>query len=125
MQELQDLKISILSITEQKKALLARLRAMFVEKSISLEHRWDLFCAAHRAGLLPTYGYQQSLPTLDALDVSWYDDFYKDRYALVEWEDIVQSIQGSPKGLAKFLAVLDQIKEEILAAGYGSFENDW
>lgn len=95
----------------------------------SLTTRWETFLLACNANLLSTYSSQQSITSLDKHDVSWYDDFYKDRYALVEWAEIVSDIESAQETDSgdrfKFKADIDQIKEEIMADGYSGFENDW
>jgi len=100
------------------------------DETLELDYRWDLFEKASKASLLPEYRYVQHLPTLEELNISWYDDFYKDRYATVDWVSIVESIEDNgPQDYAgrknRFYEALDMIKCEILAAGYSGFVYDW
>lgn len=128
-QQLQNIRTSIVMFAREMQAMQSLVREVIRVNFVPLEDRWEIYRAACDARLLPTYDSQQSIPALDELDVSWYDDFYKDRYALVEWTEIIRDIenaQGTDSGNRfKYKAAIDQIKEEILQAGYSGFENDW
>jgi hypothetical protein len=90
----------------------------------ALDTRWKIYTAACNASLLPYGDWVETPPALEALDVSWYDDFYADRYVLVKWLDIIENIEDNgPNG--KFYDVLNQLKEEILELGQAGFHNDW
>jgi len=100
------------------------------DTTFPLVDRWAIFKQASKSAILPYHDYVQSLDTFDDLDVSWYDDFYKDRYALVEWIDVIESIEdtgatkydGEPN---RYFEHIEQVKEEILEMGYAGFTYDW
>ena len=91
------------------------------DTSYTLTDRWNVFVSASEAMILPTQTYIQHLPTMK--NVSWYDDFHKDRYSFINWVRIAERIEDNEN--SEFYDMLDAIKEEILAAGYCGFTHDW
>lgn len=89
------------------------------DTSLHLSNRWNIFTHAVNAGIL-----EQSLwlPQFEVLNyVSWYDDFHIRRYTAVSWPDIITSIDEK----SWLFLMLDELKEEILSAGYSGFIYDW
>lgn len=131
----------IRNYAEQRLALRKFVQEIIKDKTISLDDRWEIFTRASTTALL-THG--QWVGHIKALEedrsFSWYDDFYKDRYATVEWHEIVSDIvddyeanledyespSDAPKnGTARFYPKLERIKEEILELGEAGFVHDW
>ncbi len=118
----------------QRVQLAEDVKRYIARKDVRLDLRWNTYVTACNARLLEYAEWQQSLPTLDRLDVNWYDDFYIDRYQTVDWPELVNDQilckDEDPEDVdeewaAKFFPLADQIKEEILATGYAGFSNDW
>jgi hypothetical protein len=137
--------IPVIQVHQQQRIALRDLVQVYVrDTSVALADRWEIFTLADRAHILGNHTWIQHLSTLDGLDVSWYDDFYKERYTDVRWIDIIEQIredtqfdeellaedpnaflEDAEPGVSRFYPHLDQIKEEILAAGFGGFTLDW
>lgn len=114
---------------QQSGKLAALVQQYIKDDKIDLNLRWEMFELAHSAHLLPERSYIQHIDAFDAADVSWYDDFYKERYTLVKWVDIVERIEDAEGSfqskLMELKKNLSEIRAQILAAGYGSFTYDW
>lgn len=118
----------IVSFESHKTVLRKIVKAFFVNKEYPLEERWKLFVQASKAKMLPMRDYIQHLDSME--DVFWYDDFYKERQAVIEWVDIIEYIGNDGavddnRKINSYYDGIDNIKEEILAAGYSGFINDW
>lgn len=109
------------------KESLEMIRKKLKDESISLEDRWEIYLQIQP--FLKTDG---SYMTFDSLEehreVSWYDDFYLDRYAVKQLDkDFIEDIQDKIDE-DEWVVDIDSLKEEILeyaVKGYGAFENDW
>lgn len=91
-------------------------------ESINLDERWAVFKDA-----------PESLKEHDTFvvhftwevthgGISWYDDFYKDKYALVYMVEIVEQMEEQEN---YSVAQVDDMKAEILSKNLSSFEYDW
>ena len=99
------------------------------DKSVPLEDRWEVFCAApDDFSIHEGCQYHFDREEDDFGEISWYDDFYYDRHQTVHMESLIDKIQDkvndrfSPKWN---LEVLQNFKEEILSKNLKSFVNDW
>lgn len=94
-----------------------------------LEERWVVFEVGHN--LLPVHDYVLHLDVLDDNDnFSWHDDFNLERCETEDLVDVVDRViteQENSYNTSKKLhwVNVDQLKEEILQCGYGSFVYDW
>jgi hypothetical protein len=86
----------------------------------SLEDRWKFYIRILK--YLPKNYIYMDFKSLEKIrEVSWYDDFFLDRYAVMDLDD-----RFIERALEEFPEVnIDELKEEILQSGYSSFENDW
>lgn len=110
---------------EQRQILQDTVIAYIADQQYPLEQRWRIYYLACKASLLDLDSYITHIPALN--NVSWYDDFYKDRYATVEWTDIVEQLDNTDDSseLYPYKLNLNTIKEQILAQGKAGFINDW
>jgi hypothetical protein len=91
-------------------------------KSISLEERWKMYLIVRP--YLETKGIYMDFETLENVrEVSWYDDFYLDRHAVMELDE--DFLERAAEKFELNQQQLDALAEEILESGYGSFKNDW
>ena len=111
--------------------------AYIANTDIPLEDRWELYKE------MPDSCLNQDSYTVHFKieekygKISWYDEFNKDRYSIVNMKDVIEDLEDSlnssyplgyieelkEKGVAE--EFLTEFKEEILQLGLGSFENDW
>ena len=98
------------------------IKSLLTNESISLEERWDIYLIIRK--YLPTKDIYIDFSSLeDIREVSWYDDFNLDRYAVQRLDE--NFIRLSTRKFDLSQNQEDSLKEEILKCGYGSFENDW
>jgi len=97
--------------------------ALYIKNEhINLDERWTVFKAApgslqvHDTSVCH-FAWEQTHG-----EISWYDDFYKDKYALVNMVEIVEHMEEEDK---YSIAQVDDMKAEILSKNLGSFEYDW
>ncbi len=98
-----------------------RFKDMIKAKTLyTLEERWGFYLKIRT--YLPVSRWYMSFKSLEKIKpISWYDDFYLDRYAVMRLgADFVQRSSEKFPGLD-----VDELKEEILQSGYSAFENDW
>lgn len=94
---------------------------VIADKTIPLEDRWNLFVSApsHMCNDRP---FSQHV-NINGREISWYDDFGKDRYehvdmvAAVEWMEDCFDQWGTDQ--------VNEMKEYILTHNLRSFTNDW
>lgn len=99
-------------------------RPRLTAAEISLEERWEIYLTI-RPYLKIDDCYQDFKSIEKQHEVSWYDDFYLDRYAVLDLDEhFVETVKSKNWGVD-----IDELKEEILQyaakEGYGGFENDW
>jgi hypothetical protein len=112
-------------------------KTVIKDKSIPLKERWELFVKAPTE-LREKDNWIQSFKALDEAlgsQVSWYDDFNRERHETVYLLDIVSDLEYlikdcelCSKRFEVFVnkpELLDQYKEEILEKNIESFEYDW
>lgn len=116
-----------------KAAYLAETVPKLTDKSIPLDERWEMYKKLVEEGCLPEDGYSDGFITtltyVDGGEPTLYDDFHMDRnesktfprmYEII-LEDEIDADEGgkyTPESITEW-------REEVLASGYGSFENDW
>ena len=59
---------------------------------------------------------------IDDEEISWYDDFYIERYTTVTAENLVEMMHEVKEASD---SSINEIKEQILQQNLGSFEYDW
>jgi len=139
-----EVKASIDSLNEfidqfQEAVKLAREKFILVikDKSIPLGERWELFKKAPTE-LKNNGSWIESFKALNEAcggEVSWYDDFCKERHETVHLVDLVSDVEwciendqvdrGYCKAFFDKPELLDKFKEEILEKNIESFEYDW
>lgn len=107
---------------EEFKKEIDEAKKLIADRQYSLEERWNTYLVIRP--YLETEGFYMTFNTLDSIrEVSWYDDFYLERYAVMDLDqDFVD------EAVEKFYLSeeqVDSLKEEILESGCGAFENDW
>lgn len=92
----------------------------------SLEEKWQLLSTLDSA-LLPSSKWLIHYPELEKHGLEYYDDFYKDRYALVDVVELYNIIQEAKEDEEdKYTDFdLEQFKKEIIEKGVRTFTNDW
>lgn len=114
-----------LNKTEEKiSSLKTEILDVLKNKELSLNSRWDFFKKIPMQYLnigpwVEHFKWEEKYQ-----EISWYDDFYRDRYSVVEMKDIIESMEEDAEDWHGQEAI-DEFKEEILQAGLFSFENDW
>ena len=99
---------------------ITRKKSILTAMSVPLPERWEIFQL-----ILPYLKKQYSVWHSEVLnreiEISWYDDFYLDRYAELDFDDsFIEKVDE------KFPSVnIDELKEEILSLGCSGFINDW
>lgn len=120
----------IKKLEERIKDLKEEFKFEIANVNTPLKKRWKLFVDAPD----PLRDHQSWIQHFDLEnrvgDISWYDDFYKERYALVRMVDIIDMCEeyladGTPKGGFNTQEKIDAFKEEILKKNLGSFTYDW
>ena len=106
-----------------------KLFADFIKcESVSLDERWEVFENAPNS-LKNTECYIVHFEWESKYgEISWYDDFYKDKYALVEMVQVVESMTEEDyqtKAPRYTEEQINDMKQEILSRNLGSFTNDW
>ena len=89
--------------------------------NVHLDDRWETF-------LMAPYEFKEHLRSYPNLKlagdtISWYDDFYVEKYQTVEAETLLEWVLESENEHSK--EVVDSFKEEILKQNMGSFVYDW
>lgn len=134
-QEEVELSLSIMSygfdvvrsaLTEAKE----NISELLTNKNVPLETRWDFFVKygdmiGNTDGGICHFDVEKKLSDGE---ISWYDDFYKERYATIIMHEVIQRISDdiddfSKKGWTQEL--LREFQEEILAKNLYSFILDW
>ena len=110
---------------EQRSKLQEYIKLYIKDTSYALDDRWSVYVAACQSNILDYHQWITNLPAFN--DVSWYEDFYKERHQTVKWIDVIESIEDSDENVARniYKQNIDEIKEQILASGEAGFENDW
>lgn len=101
-------------------------------KDISLEDRWEVFVEAPdewKNTLNFQYHFKVERKLKDS-EISWYDDFNYEKRETVDTSDLVEAVleKINPDDWVDGdwdLALLDELKEEILEANLKSFDYDW
>jgi hypothetical protein len=110
----------------EKQKLEAEVKSVCQDKSISLAERWELFtCSGFGENETYVQDFDTLLEIFDANRFSWYDIFYKDRYAEVHMQDIVENLEEGAYGYKVSRVQINKLKEEILEKFLRSFTNDW
>jgi hypothetical protein len=139
--------ITVLEFNKYKERLAGEVKAYCQDITIPLNQRWDIFKIANIGDTNSCIVDFESLDELLGHEVSWYDDFYKDRYATIDMVDIVERLEENvfligtddcdteeewlkaPKAYEEevryAIADVNKVKEEILATFTQSFLMDW
>lgn len=117
MNQVEAMALSLKNAKEQFKAIAL---PYFWDKSIPLDERWRVFSECDPA-FLPDDGSTVSYDILEKHDVSYYDDFYIERYKTF---DVVRFFDYD---FVQKLSIEEQnaLKEEILETGVRTFVEDW
>ena len=127
--EIRDVQDRIATLKEDFARVIA-------DTELPLEERWDLFVKA--PDFLKEYkGWVEDFKAFPC-EITWYDDFNKERHETVDTVSIVESIvedvkySGGDFEKSKLCTrlgitpdVLVALKEEILSKNLGSFVYDW
>lgn len=103
--------------------LIKLIQAVYKDKeSRPLKERWNIYKEIQ--GYLDLDLSYMTFDTLDKIrEVSWYDDFYLDRHAVLLLDD--DFIERATEEFHLTPEQIDSLKEEVIQTGYGAFENDW
>lgn len=98
------------------------------DRGIPLETRWEMYLQI-QPYLETDTCYQDFKAMNGGKEISWYDDFYLDRYAVQELDaDFVEDVMEKNEDDG-WTTKEEELKEEILQyafkEGYGAFRNDW
>jgi hypothetical protein len=114
-------------INEQIDEVMVELSKILTDKTIPLEHRWATYCSAETILEHDKYG-----PGLECLeDFTLHDLFGTERYETMTYRRLVERIvnaKGRWKDEKECLNTdefINQMIEEILSLGDGSFSYDW
>lgn len=112
------------------------LKEYLQNESIPLDERWDVFVEASDAGLLaylPWIWHPNFEKKLGLKEISWYDDFYVERYVDFDFTTMIERIEDEFKyneedekvivGITR--EMIPVIKEEMLSTGARGFNYDW
>ena len=113
----------ICQVTGSINSIKADFAAYIRDKDIPLEERWKFFEKApnfikEQDSYIHTFKWEQKHGEL-----VWYDDFYCDRYQVVDMDMIIDSMLDRDEKYTK--EMVEDMKEEILSENLGSFINDW
>lgn len=92
------------------------------DSELPLDQRWDIFTQIHE--FLPSSDWHISFESLGT-DWSWYDNMYVDRYQTVTLVELADRVRYRHDCNEWDHINLDDLKEEILATGFGRFINNW
>lgn len=121
------------ALTEVKE----NISELLTNKNVPLETRWNFFIKygdliGNEGGWIQHFKVEKKLPDGE---ISWYDDFYKERYETIIMVDIIESIydkiaddkrsKGSNRQSGWNEELVDEFKEEILAENLYSFILAW
>lgn len=113
------------SYSKQKLLIMGSVQFYLRDKNIPLFDRWEIFRKTPLE-LLNNDTYNVSFDCEKLLhggEISWYDDFYKDRHSTVEMVSIIESCEENPDQYSE--EFITAFKEEILQKCLGSFVHDW
>ena len=117
----------------QAKREKAEFQALLVNQDVPLDIRWNLFKRAP-AAMVEHRSFYVDYSAMEQLneghEVSWYDDFYVERYNTVNIVDIVDEMPSNDDKTMGSNAVANpelyaKLKEEVLAKGVRTFVFDW
>ena len=111
----------IRQFNKQKQELTEELRIYVKDKVIPLEDRWEAFKLSKLGNTDSWVMTFESLNVLYSGEVSWYDDFYIDKYQTVNMVDLVENLYESNFTEKQ----IDAVKGEVLNTFTLSFVNDW
>lgn len=126
--KVQALRAAIDIIESYKQTIKKELKLAVVDKTISLEERWDLFIDS-KLGSHSSYYHEPD--GLNWGNISLYDDFYYERYQTIkvdEWLDRLHdkvNDDEDEEGDDKFTFDEVAFKEYFLKNFIYSFDNDW
>jgi hypothetical protein len=139
-----ELLLIIEDLEQTQKLVTYNLNKLFIDKNISLEERWELYCRACETKVFhEEHYYSLDFKFMKDNNWEWYEDFCGDRYKTIYLHDLVDDILEHLWGEIGFdnesytpiitdnefqeivEPRMDLIKEEILACGYASFIYDW
>lgn len=100
------------------------LQESIKDKSEPLEDRWNIYLLIQP--YLKTDGVYWSPESIEKnREISWFDDFYLEKDETMQLDaEFIERVEDKIKEDG-WEVDIDELKEEILAYGYGSFENDW
>ena len=123
--------MTILEEIEAYKAAPTELQKRYlmyiVDKSVPLEDRWKVFGAApsdwkKHDSYIQHFTVEKMLP---GGEISWYDDFYVEKYQTVYMFDFLSDCREYSGGEDWTDEIVDAFKEEVLLRNLGSFKFDW
>lgn len=93
----------------------------------SLDSRWNLFIELTKMGILPTETYGDGHVDVFSNNASPYDDLYVERHETQSYQSTLELIEERIEEEDSNYPAdkLDDWKEAVLAAGYGSWTFDW
>jgi hypothetical protein len=119
-----ELKAKIKEYNKQKEVLRTEIKRYVQDKSFPLEERWKLFIESE---LGTESSWTVHFSVLDGKDVSYYDDFYIEKYQTTTVKDLVDMIGDKEPEDNMFLTdgELNSLKEDILKQFIWSWKEDW
>lgn len=115
---------SVESMRRTWESIIKIVQTVYQDKGYDLDFRWQIYLNIHR--FLPQEGTYMNFESIEKdHEVSWYDDFYLDKYAVLQLDnDFIERVQEHIED-DEWNVDINELKEEILQSGYGSFENNW
>lgn len=127
---MEELIAKIAELNWQQKELtteFARLKPVFEtivkDRTVDQNVRWNIWTSAPTS-LKKSKGWIEHVVLPDHGEISWYDDFYKDRYQVIESADIAERMEEDD-GDKWSQRDIGEFKEWVLSNNIHSFKNDW
>lgn len=117
----EDINEELSAVKQKLTVLKPQFEQLISDQTIALDDRWNLFVQA------PVYIKNQNPWIVDikiaGKEILWYDDFYVDRYVVVNMENTIESMTLYPEKWTN--EHINEMKEFILSKNLHSFTNDW
>ena len=100
------------------------LQESIKDTDVSLEERWQIYLLIQP--YLKTDSCYWSPKSIEKNhEISWFDDFYLEKEETLQLDDdFIERVENKVDE-NDWDVDINELKEEIMAYGYGSFENDW
>lgn len=105
----------------------ARYVDYIADQNVPLDDRWAVFCAAPsdwkvHEGYIQHFDAEKLAP---GGEISWYDDFFIEKYQTVDMVDWLSDIRYCGNGEDWTDEAINAFKDEVMQLNLGSFKFDW